>query len=246
MPNWACESPEGLLPRTCNRSLRARREAFRKLRALQSGVGRHRRYFSITGSGMSIQRWVETSCSIRFMGKTGARSSGPTGLPVPGCSGGLIGVGMSDKILYHCLGISLSCRTTFICSIFFFLLLVLIDFRVLSDVQTTAAQKQKGRRTRLKKLNLAPRPLNVATGLMWTGSPKSLPPPHHQRIFKNGSPFISLMVNTNFAHSKQIRGCQGKNFGGTATGCFAGNFLRIRQGSPMLSGQSELFRAGHS
>jgi len=50
------------------------------------------------------------------MGKTGARSSGPTGCPVPGCRGGLIGVGMSAKTLYHCLGISLSSRNIFLCS----------------------------------------------------------------------------------------------------------------------------------
>ncbi len=35
-------------------------------------------------SGMSMNLWALTSCSIRFMGKIGARSSGPTGFPVPG------------------------------------------------------------------------------------------------------------------------------------------------------------------
>jgi hypothetical protein len=36
---------------------------------------------SRTGSGMSIQRSELTSCSIRFMGNTGASMSGPMGLP---------------------------------------------------------------------------------------------------------------------------------------------------------------------
>jgi hypothetical protein len=54
---------------------------------------------------------------MRFIGKIGARSSGPTGCPVPGCNGGLIGEGISAKILYHCLGISLSSKNTFTCSI---------------------------------------------------------------------------------------------------------------------------------
>ncbi len=43
-------------------------------------------------SGMSIQRCWLTSCSIRFIGKTGARSSPLTGFP-SGPSGGSIGVG---------------------------------------------------------------------------------------------------------------------------------------------------------
>jgi len=40
------------------------------------------------------------------MGKRGIRSSGPIGLPVPGCNGGCGGFGISGIILYHCLGIS--------------------------------------------------------------------------------------------------------------------------------------------
>src|SRR5690242_16088098 len=44
------------------------------------------------------------------IGNSGARSSGPTGWPVPGCSGGGIGVGRSGMMLYHWVGISDSSR----------------------------------------------------------------------------------------------------------------------------------------
>jgi hypothetical protein len=43
---------------------------------------------SRTGSGISISRSVDTSCRISSIGNSGARSSGPTGCSVPGCSGG--------------------------------------------------------------------------------------------------------------------------------------------------------------
>ena len=42
------------------------------------------------------------------IGNSGARSSGPTGSPVPGWSGGCGGFGMSAAMLYQCRGISLS------------------------------------------------------------------------------------------------------------------------------------------
>src|SRR2546427_6761807 len=35
------------------------------------------------------------------IGKSGARSSGPTGCPVPGCSTGCGAVGMSERMLYQ-------------------------------------------------------------------------------------------------------------------------------------------------
>ena len=64
----------------------------------------------------------ETSCRIRSIGNSGARSSGPTGWPVPGCSTGGGGVGRSCSTLYQRVGISLSssrilcCRTSAIAS----------------------------------------------------------------------------------------------------------------------------------
>ena len=75
---------------------------------------------SRTSSGMSIQRLVLTSCSMRFIGKTGASISGPMGLP-SGPRGGSIGVGRSAARLYHCRGISLSLRRIFTFSMFFIL-----------------------------------------------------------------------------------------------------------------------------
>ena len=41
---------------------------------------------------------------ISAMGKSGARSSGPTGCSVPGCSGGGSGTGRSAMMLYQALG----------------------------------------------------------------------------------------------------------------------------------------------
>src|SRR6476620_748573 len=48
------------------------------------------------------------------MGNSGARSSGPIGWPVPGCSGGWGGWGASARMLYQLRGISLSGRTIFV------------------------------------------------------------------------------------------------------------------------------------
>src|SRR5262249_58149753 len=48
---------------------------------------------------------------ISAVGKSGARSSGPTGWRVPGCNGGGGGAGRSGTMLYHCCGISDSCST---------------------------------------------------------------------------------------------------------------------------------------
>ena len=70
---------------------------------------------SCTSSGMSMYRSDETSCRIRSIGKSGARSSGPTGSCVPGCSGGGGGAGRSGTMLYHCVGISDSSRTILCC-----------------------------------------------------------------------------------------------------------------------------------
>ena len=53
---------------------------------------------------MSISRSVETSCMISDIGKSGARSSGPTGLSVPGCRTGGGGDGRSAIRLYQRFG----------------------------------------------------------------------------------------------------------------------------------------------
>src|SRR5215468_11289721 len=50
------------------------------------------------------------------MGKSGARSSGPTGCPVPGCRIGCIGFGMSARTLYQRRGTSDSASRNFVCS----------------------------------------------------------------------------------------------------------------------------------
>src|SRR6185369_12870868 len=66
---------------------------------------------SRTWSGISIHRSRLTSCLISSIGKRGARSWGPMGSPVPGCSGGASGVSRSAWMLYHLVGMSLSSRT---------------------------------------------------------------------------------------------------------------------------------------
>ena len=52
---------------------------------------------SRTSSGIAISGSSLTSCMISSIGKSGARSSGPTGSPVPGCSTGCGGFGMSAR-----------------------------------------------------------------------------------------------------------------------------------------------------
>ena len=51
--------------------------------------------------GSAMYRSWETSWRIRSMGNNGARSSGPAGSRVPGCSGGGGGVGRSATMLYQ-------------------------------------------------------------------------------------------------------------------------------------------------
>src|SRR5512141_250833 len=68
---------------------------------------------SLTAPGMGISRCADTSCSIRGMGNSGARSSGLTGLPVPGWSTAAGGFGMSAMTLYQVFGISESLRRNF-------------------------------------------------------------------------------------------------------------------------------------
>src|SRR6266513_472924 len=62
---------------------------------------------SSTGPGMSIHGSVETSCKISASGNSGARSCGPTGSFVPGCSGGsgaIPACAMSGKRFSHAVG----------------------------------------------------------------------------------------------------------------------------------------------
>src|ERR1700751_3691291 len=68
---------------------------------------------SRTGSGISTQRSVETSCMMTAIGKRGARSPGPIGCPVPGCNTAGGGDGRSDARLYQALGIFSSPSTYF-------------------------------------------------------------------------------------------------------------------------------------
>src|SRR5258708_25647469 len=56
-------------------------------------------------------RSADTRCAMSAPGNSGARSAGPTGWRVPGWSGGGGGDGRSAMTLYHCRGISDSCRT---------------------------------------------------------------------------------------------------------------------------------------
>src|SRR4029450_8998090 len=53
---------------------------------------------------------------ISSIGKSGARSSGPTGSPVPGCSTGCGALGMSARMLYQRRGSSSSPSRNFVCS----------------------------------------------------------------------------------------------------------------------------------
>src|SRR5262249_25832632 len=70
---------------------------------------------SSTSSGTRISASSLTSCMISAIGKSGARSSGPTGSPVPGWSTGCAGFGMSARTLYQAFGISFSPSTNFVC-----------------------------------------------------------------------------------------------------------------------------------
>src|SRR6516164_5404723 len=60
---------------------------------------------------------VATSCRMSSIGNSGARSSGPTGCSVPGCSGGGGGTGRSGITLYHCCGISDSSKVILVRSV---------------------------------------------------------------------------------------------------------------------------------
>src|SRR5689334_3074418 len=88
--------------------------AFSSRYARYSGLGRHNLYTSSTAPGMSRYRSALTSCPMRSIGNSGARSSGPTGWRVPGWSGGGGGTGRSARRLYHRVGSSDSSSTIFV------------------------------------------------------------------------------------------------------------------------------------
>ncbi len=113
----ACGCRRGSRPRTCRRSSRGSGAPSRAGGRGRAGVGRHSRYTSRTGSGISTQRSFVTSCWMRAIGKSGARSAGPTGCFVPGWSTGGRSNGRSAWRLYQAFGISDSGRTNFVWSV---------------------------------------------------------------------------------------------------------------------------------
>ena len=60
---------------------------------------------SSTSPGTSIHGSADISCAMSAIGNNGARSSGPTGCFVPGCSGGCSGSGITGSTLNHADGI---------------------------------------------------------------------------------------------------------------------------------------------
>src|SRR4051794_36975336 len=65
---------------------------------------------------MSTYRSPVTSCAMSSSGNSGARSAGPTGCIVPGCSGGGGGLGRAGTTLYHCVGTCDSSSMILCCS----------------------------------------------------------------------------------------------------------------------------------
>src|SRR5215213_5547372 len=75
---------------------------------------------SSTSPGMSIHSSVLTSCMISDSGNSGARSAGPTGSLVPGCSGGsgcMPAFAIDGMMLNHAVGISSCDRSNRVCSL---------------------------------------------------------------------------------------------------------------------------------
>ena len=100
----ACASRPGSRPRICSKCAPAYPAPF-------PGGARGRAARAATAHKSAALRResrspapVLTSCMIRLMGNSGARSSGPSGLSVPGCSGGAIGLGKSAAMLYQARG----------------------------------------------------------------------------------------------------------------------------------------------
>src|SRR5688572_14468213 len=71
---------------------------------------------SSTSSGIGISGSSLTSWRMSSIGNKGARSSGPTGSPVPGCSTGCGGLGMSARMLYQRRGSCDSSSRDLVCS----------------------------------------------------------------------------------------------------------------------------------
>src|SRR3954447_20981694 len=72
---------------------------------------------SSTSPGMSPNPPGVTPWRTRSIGKSAARSSGPTGCSVPGCSGGGGGLGRSGTTLYHCVGSCDSSSRILVCAV---------------------------------------------------------------------------------------------------------------------------------
>ena len=75
-------------------------------RARTRGVGRHIARMSSTSSGIAMKRSRLISCSMTCGGKMRPSSSGVTGCPVAGLSGGASGAGRSGRTLYQRVGSS--------------------------------------------------------------------------------------------------------------------------------------------
>ena len=99
----ACATRPGLRPRICSRSLPAYRAP--------SPVGARGRAARAATAHRPVarDRGFRSPALAYFlhdeaMGKSGARSSGPMGLSVPGCNGGAMGSGRSPAMLYQARG----------------------------------------------------------------------------------------------------------------------------------------------
>src|SRR5579859_6333199 len=95
------------------------------------------------------------------IGNSGARSSGPTGWPVPGCSGGGGGAGRSGMTLYHWVGISDSSRVILVRSLTTALLLKIFPAQYRPPSPPALYLP-----TRLRALHLPPRLRRLLTRLL--------------------------------------------------------------------------------
>ena len=113
----ACASRPARRPRTCSRcapGYRARARAGGRGRAASAARACR---VSRTSSGISISGSAETSCSISAIGKSGARSSGPSGSLVPGMKRRQRLAGQVGDTLTQCVGISDSGSRNWTCSL---------------------------------------------------------------------------------------------------------------------------------
>src|SRR5690242_14967520 len=105
---------------------------------------------SRTGSGISINRSAETSCIMTAIGNNGARSPGPIGCPVPGCSTGGGGDGRSAARLYQAFGIFSSPSTYF----FVVMMAVLIFLPAVCECDNRFPNRFSGLLLQMQFLNL--------------------------------------------------------------------------------------------